>query len=120
MAELVLDSTPVERSDATARSRVRRGMACFVRVLNEIRDWMRANQDRVARVYLIPHGRHLRMYVIGKSATPDFALTKSLAQLTIDLARAGYSLIGSEVPDGTPDELAAFFNPEKALVLAWR
>jgi hypothetical protein len=40
--------------------------------------------------------------------------------MSIALGDAGLDLCVSVIPDGAPDELRAFFDPDAALLLYWR
>jgi hypothetical protein len=88
--------------------------------LDRVGIWMTANDDRLKKVYLVPEGSSFFLYVIAKSTARDFELTKSLCDLMIELSGTGFDAFGSQIPDGTPDELAAFLDTSKALVLARR
>lgn len=88
--------------------------------LKRIGEWMAVNDARLKKVYFVPEESSFFIYVVAKSVTHDFELTKSLCDFTIELSDAGYDAFGSQIPDGTPDELAAFFDPSKAFLLARR
>jgi hypothetical protein len=81
---------------------------------------MTVNETRLNKVYFVPEGSSLKLYVIPKSTTHDFELTDTLCKLLIELGDDGFDTLGSQVPDGTPEELSAYFDPDKAFVLSWR
>lgn len=88
--------------------------------LKRVGEWMTVNDARLKKVYFVPDGSSFILYVLPKSEIHDFELTASLCDLVIELSDAGFDAFGSQVPDGTPDELAAYFDPSKAFVLARR
>jgi hypothetical protein len=92
----------------------------FFAFLDRVRSWMTLNEPRLKKVYLVPEGSGLKLYVIPKSITHDFELTDSLCKFLIEMGDDGFDALGSQVPDGTPEELAAYFDPDKAFALSWR
>ncbi|MBN9122166.1 MAG: hypothetical protein J0I06_24005 [Planctomycetes bacterium] len=61
---------------------------------------------------------HLRL--AAKSGPYDFELRRALSEFVLKLTDGGFDVLGSLIPDGTPSELAAYFDPDQALVLSWQ
>ena len=120
--ELLLDSPP-EKHAAIRRqrngNRVRYAAAAneLQQFLTRTGAWAVQNAARVAKVYLVADA-DLNLYVVAKSATYDFELRKSLTELIVAFKDDGYPASGSIVPDGTPAELQAFFDPTRAFTLS--
>ncbi len=93
-----------------------RAMVRFTSLLGFIRAWIAAN-DRAVKVYITPEEGVVHLRVVARAVPYDFELRRSLTDLVIKLNRGGYEVLGSVIPDGTADELAAYLDPEQALVL---
>jgi hypothetical protein len=92
----------------------------FTTFLERVRSWMTNNEARLKKVYFVPDGSRFQLYVIAKSTIHDSDLTRSLCELLVELGDDGFDAFGSQIPDGTPEELAAYLDPASAFVLSWR
>jgi len=86
--------------------------------LEVVRDWAIANSTRIARVYFAVESDGYRLFVCPRSKGYDATLTDALSAFLIALADEGYNIQGSQIPDGTPEELAAFFDPRHVFFLS--
>ncbi len=89
-------------------------------LLERVGVWMTENETRLKKVYFVPEQSRFTLYAIAQSPTYDSELTQSLCVLLVELGEAGFDAFGSQIPDGTPEELSGFFNPSKALLLSRR
>lgn len=88
-------------------------------LLEEISGWVRKNQHRVAKLYLSSERNDVvRLCVIARSPEYDFELARKLADFVVTMAEKGFPLRGSQIPDGTPEELGAYFDVADSLVLS--
>lgn len=99
------------------RRRERRAMARLTALLGFVRAWI-AKDDRVGKVYVTFEEGVVHLRVIPRSTPYNFALRRDLSDFILKLTDGGFDVLGSITPDGTPDELAAFFDPDQALVLS--
>ena len=91
----------------------------YQQLLREITGWARTNRDRVAKLYLSPErGDAVRVCVIARTPEYDFELARRLAEFIVVMAEKGFPLRGSQIPDGSPEELGAFFDIADSLVLS--
>jgi hypothetical protein len=119
MTAVTLDLPPTHGSRRARRATASRAFGGLVEVLARVRRWMGENESRVKKVYVVSDADGLTLRVVPKSAAHDFELTNSLCDLTIEFADAGLDVLGSQIPDGTPEETAAYFDPARAIVLTW-
>lgn len=84
-------------------------------ILVPLHDWCVARAGRVRACYIpVPKG-HIPVFVVTASGRYDFALGEEVAALEADLARAGWRIGVSQLPDAGPEALDTFFDPEGAL-----
>lgn len=100
---------PEPRPESVAMSR-------FTALLNAVQKWA-VEHERAAKIYLLANGERFDLFVVPRFATYDFDLRRGLSDLLLALTDRGYTVLGSLVPDGPPDELRAYFDPDQALVL---
>lgn len=116
-SELLIAVPPVAPSGAPPESRPDSvAMSRFTTLLNAVQKWA-AEHERATKIYLLADGERFDLFVVPRSATYDFDLRRALSDLLLALADRGYTVLGSLVPDGSPDELRAYFDPDQALVL---
>ncbi|MCI0704139.1 MAG: hypothetical protein L0241_24035 [Planctomycetia bacterium] len=84
--------------------------------LNAVREWV-AKNERVARVFITAEGSVFKLHVTATEIPYDFALRHSLTDFVLAMTDRGYDVVGSLIPDGAPDELAAFLDLSQALIL---
>jgi hypothetical protein len=89
-------------------------------VIRTITAWARTVEDQLQKAYLAPEPEGLRLFAIPRKAADTSSLVASLAHLSITLSDAGFDLGVSVVPDGTPEEFQAFFDPDSAFLFSWR
>ncbi len=87
-------------------------------VLIPLRDWCRANADRVAACYCAPPRDGVaEFYVVTHQVRYDFELGHQLANLDLALHDAGWSVRAMQMPGaGGPEDLTALFDPYRAMV----
>ena len=95
-------------------------LARLMRVIQAIKAWAVTVEHRLKKAYLVAEPEGLRLFVISRTTAADFELTKAACALSITLSDAGFDLSTSQIPDGTPDELAAYLDPDAAILLFWR
>jgi hypothetical protein len=121
--ELVFGSISGAANGHTRSRRRRDGTRALERlmqIIQAVKAWAVTVEDRLLKAYLVAEEGGFRLYAVARSKEYDFELTKSLTNLSIELSDAGLDLGVSQVPDGTPEELQAFFDPAAALALSWR
>ena len=107
------DDHPAERR----RRREGRALARFTALLGFVRAWV-AKDERIAKMYITSEDGIVHLRAVAKSVPYDFELRRALSEFILKLTDGGFDVLGSLIPDGTPDELAAFFDPDQALVLS--
>ena len=128
MSALTLGVSPEAKRDVASngksRRRIRNSLAYkraaddFRAFLNAIQHWVSDYAARVFKVYLVVEPEVINLYAIAQSQEYDFELRAALSELVLSLRTDGISVRGSLVPNGEPEELKAFFDPESALVLS--
>ena len=120
--ELTTDKSNEIRKAHARKMRQRRDSRAVNRVmtvLSTVQDWVAAD-ERIARVYVSTEQGTFHLRLIAVSPKADFDLTTSLTNLAISLTDRGIDTVCSLVPDGTPEELTAFFDPTDAFVISRR
>jgi hypothetical protein len=80
-----------------------------------LHEWCEARADKVRACYLPRPAGSVRVFVVTASPRYDFALGEELAALELRLARAGWRVGVSQLPEADGDSLATFFSPDGAL-----
>ena len=84
-------------------------------MLVPLHNWCVARADRVRACYIpVPKGQ-VQVFVVTGSRQYDFGLGEEVAALELKLARAGWRVGVSQLPDADPDSLETFFDPDGAL-----
>jgi hypothetical protein len=91
-----------------------------MRMIQAVRTWAVTVENRLQKMYLAAEPEGLRLFVIARTIADEPELLKAAASMAISLGDAGLDLGVSVIPDGTPDELRAFLDPDAALLLSWR
>ena len=81
--------------------------------LAPLHDWCLVNADKIRGCYLAIPGRHVPVFVVTNSRRFDFEFAEEVAAIELQLARAGWAVSVSQLPEGGSP--TAFFNPEQAL-----
>jgi hypothetical protein len=84
-------------------------------VLVPLHDWCVAHEDRVMACYIPLPGNHLQVFIATNSPTFDFDLAAEVASLELTIARSGWRVSVSQLPQADEETLATFFSPEGAL-----
>lgn len=85
--------------------------------LDQIREWAIDNSSKVAKIYLIVGLEQTDIYVISRSIEYDFELRKLVSALILSLRDAGTPAFATLIPDGSKEELSAYFDVSKVLSL---
>lgn len=88
--------------------------------LRAVKAWALKVEDKLLKAYLATEPEGLRLFAIARTIGDERALLESLSLFSITLSDAGFELGVSVIPDGTPDELRAYLDPDAALALSWR
>jgi hypothetical protein len=85
-------------------------------ILVPLNEWCVAREDRVRACYIpaVP-GRQLQVFIVTRLPRFDFALAAEVATLELRLARSGWRVGVSQLPDADEESLATFFSAEGAL-----
>lgn len=115
---LIGSGSSASNGDPAKRRRrwAQRAMIRFTELLNAVREWVAAH-DQVARVYITTENGVVYLRVVSKSIPHESELRRSLSAFIIAQTDRGFDVLGSIIPDGTPDELQAFLDPSQAFVL---
>lgn len=87
--------------------------------LRAVKAWALEVEDKLLKAYLATEPEGLRLFAVARTIGEERALLESLSRLSITLSDAGFELGVSVIPDGTPDELRAYLDPDAALTLSW-
>lgn len=85
------------------------------RFLLPLHDWCAKHADRVAACYLPRPAGHIQAFIVTTSRRFDFQLAEEMAALERDLAKAGWRVGVTQLPDAENRSLATFFTLEGAL-----
>ena len=113
----VLTAKKPDRSVRRAE-RLRLGAAVFLRFMRDVAKWTTTVEDRLAKLYIAICEDSIHVYAIARMERYDFELSRLLSEFVIVQADAGIQANGHIVPDGTEEELSAFFDPNEAFLLS--
>jgi hypothetical protein len=104
--------------DRTERRRPRRRQTQFdlvIRMCEDIAMFMEANEAQDSKAYISLGNGQPDLYLVTTKETYDFDLADKLAEFAASYIERG--LLGSVtlLPASTPEQLAAYFNPKKAI-----
>ena len=102
-----LHRKPIERGE-----RVRRLQA---ELLVPLYEWCVARKEKILACYLPIPGVHIQVFIVTKSEKFDFDLAEEMAALELRLARMGWRIGVMQLPNASPESLAAFVDPYGAL-----
>lgn len=114
---VVLDRPHEGAGDSRRKRALNRSLSQLITLLGRIGGWIQENHSRLKRVYFVASDGGFTLYAVPNSTKYDSELTRLLCDLIVDLGDEGYDAHCAQVPDGTADELAAFFDPSQALIL---
>lgn len=77
--------------------------------------WCAEHSDRVSACYLPRPAGHIQAFIVTSSTRFDFKLAEEIAQLERELAKAGWRVGVSQLPNAEHHSLATFFTLEGAL-----
>jgi hypothetical protein len=80
-----------------------------------LHDWCLAHADRVSACYIPLPGSHIQVFVVTNSRRFDLDLGVEMAELELNLARRGWRVGVSQLPETDDESLATFFNSDGAL-----
>ena len=112
-------TTQMEIGPAEVRTKKRRRrVGTLADFLHEVKAWGLANAARLARMHCFVKGGVYHMYIVPKTVPYDLELTRSHSRFTIALwDEYRISAVGSQIPDGPPEELSVYFDPTDAFTL---
>ncbi len=104
--------------DRTERRRPRRRQTQFdlvIRMCEDIAMFMEANETQNSKAYISLGNGQPDLYLVTTKEAYDFDLGDKLAEFAASYIERG--LLGSVtlLPASTPEQLAAYFNPKKAI-----
>jgi hypothetical protein len=80
-----------------------------------LQDWCILHLDRVSACYIPMPGGHIQVFIVTNSRQFDLDLGVEMAELELNLARRGWRVGVSQLPDTEDESLATFFNADEAL-----
>lgn len=80
-----------------------------------LHDWCVAHAERVEACYIPLPGGNIQVFIVTNSPQFDLDLGTEVAKLELNLARRGWRVGVSQLPDADDESLATFFSPEGAL-----
>jgi hypothetical protein len=84
-------------------------------ILVPLHEWCLAHENKVRACYIpTTRDRQLRVFVVTRLPTFDFVLAAEVASLELKLARSGWRVGVSQLPEAEDESLATFFSPEGA------
>ena len=86
-------------------------------LLEPIREWCGSHADRVSECHVIFRSEEVQLYMVGRKDPYDFQLGRQLSDLSGELIRAGWPMLTMLVPPSTPEELTAYVDPTKAVLV---
>src|SRR5262249_11872433 len=114
---LALGFTPSNLQSGTTSAQPAAVLGLLTSLLDAIREWCSSRADRVSECYLVFGPTDVFVFVIGQGQAYDFALSRELSDLTIELVEKGWPVQTMLLGASTPEELSAFVNPAAALLL---
>jgi hypothetical protein len=110
--------TLTKRIRARRAIKIHDGMNLLLDFMRDVSRWIETVQDRVSRVYvLVADDGLIHLYVVQRDGKYDFELCRCLSEFTLAQFDIGVRSSGHIVPDGTDEELSAFFRPADAYVI---
>ena len=89
----------------------------YVRVLNRLLThlsaWVRRHGEKVSEAFLVVEPDGLMLYVVGREEAYNFELGDELSEFSIGLADQGLNVGTTLLPASSPEELRAFFDPQR-------
>lgn len=84
--------------------------------LRSIRDWCEGHSGHILACFVpVPPSGHPRIFVISRSSEYNFDLSDSLTDLENELANKGWPANVLQLPSGSPESLATFFDEEHSV-----
>jgi hypothetical protein len=77
--------------------------------------WCVQHADRVASCYVPLPAGHVQVFVVTNRPRFNFGLAEEVAALELQLAKGGWRVGVSQLPNVNEDGLSTFFKPEGAL-----
>jgi hypothetical protein len=82
----------------------------------KLHEWCRANHKSVLACYApFPSDNCLKVFVVAKSATFDFRLSDSIADLETEFYSDGWPCDILQISSGEDSDLQVFFDPEQSI-----
>lgn len=114
---LLSEPKPERRPDRLSSGAYGSG-AKLAEVLRLVGGWMHAHVTKIGNTYLVLDGDAYALFVTPAGKTYDRELMNSLADFAFYVTDEGHDLRVSQIIDGTDEELAAYFDLEKAFRLS--
>ena len=122
-SELVVEYGPAVTNECRpTRERAEyQAMSRLLRVVDAVKAWAPTVENRLLKAYLTPRPEGgLRLIGIARRIADENSLHDALLQFSDELFEAGCEFGVNVYPDGTDDELQAFFDPNSSLLFSWR
>lgn len=84
-------------------------------ILVPLYKWCVAHSDRVRACYIPVPGVNIKIFIVTSSPAFDFDLAHEIAALEMDLAKAGWYVAVSQLPNADEETMETFFSKEGAL-----
>lgn len=105
-------ATEACRHAVLAAERIKRFESDFLVPLYE---WCVAHQDKVRACFIPIPERNIQVFILTNLPQFDFDLAPEVAGLELTLARGGWRVGVTQLPDADEEALTTFVNPEGAL-----
>lgn len=110
-----------KKSDRSVRraARLRLGAAVFLRFMRDVAKWTTTVESRLSKLYIKAGVDNvIELYAIPRSMKYDFELRRLLSEFVLVQDASQRPARGMLVPDGTEEELRAFFDPSECILIA--
>jgi hypothetical protein len=114
---LAVPTNPSRWAPAPSRSR---GLTRFKDTLQTVYRWVADHTVRVGRVFLVEEEGSFALFVTPAGSAYDRSLTSLLSEFAGAMTDAGMDLRVSQIPNGTEEELAAYFNTDGSFELLFK
>jgi hypothetical protein len=102
------------------RRRLQPQISLFLKMCEQVAAFVEEHAGQDAEVFFARDGGAVKLYLMTKAPAYDFDLSRKLAEFAAAYIERGLLDSVALLPASSPEELAAFFDPKKALRIELR
>ena len=89
----------------------------IISLLDSLRGWCSSHADQVSECYAVIRPDEVQLIMVARRNPFDFDLSGELTDFSGELIRAGWPILTMLVPPSTPEELTAYVDTTRAVLL---